>query len=338
MRRASAGPGAAGSAPTPCPGVPGGAGGARPGQGRSPHASWENVPGRLGGERGALCRHGNGMQICQLLFFPPFFLFFFFFYYYLPDIVIHIMFQLLGLAAEVREALCLPTPQLPKKPQGRRLHAGGVHPAAEPLPWASPSPETPTHPGYGQKQQPPHKKSDHIITNLTFQREAGIKPKAEKIKRQEGREEKREDIQKLGGFEEGTGEHGDSFEEGARCLHPPRPAAPRSAGVNFELRLTECQTPDSFGNESIRAGLARLSPAPLRPPPPRPLPRSPGRPEGVGAEPHPLPGAPRAAGRLGSALHRRCCFAAASPWASRSGSHFYFRLSSFMMAPQHSYS
>lgn len=50
------------------------------------------------------------MQICQLLFF--FFLsfvpsFFFFPPYYLPDIVIHITFQLLGLAAEVREALCL---------------------------------------------------------------------------------------------------------------------------------------------------------------------------------------------------------------------------------------
>lgn len=45
-----------------------------------------------------------------------------------------------------------------------------------PLPRRPPS-------SYGQKQQPPHKKSDHIITNLTFQREARIKPKAEKIKR-----------------------------------------------------------------------------------------------------------------------------------------------------------
>lgn len=65
-----------------CPRVPGGPGDHGLGQGRSPHASWENVPGRLGGEHGALCRHGNGMQMCQLLFFsfflfPPLFFFFF---------------------------------------------------------------------------------------------------------------------------------------------------------------------------------------------------------------------------------------------------------------------
>lgn len=79
-----------------------------------------------------------------------------------------------------------------RSPKAGRLPAGGVHPAAGPLPWASPC-------SYGQKQQPLRKKSDHIITNLTFQREARIKSKAEKIER--GRErERRKAIQKLGGF------------------------------------------------------------------------------------------------------------------------------------------
>lgn len=100
------------------PRVPGGPGDPGPGQGRSPHASWENVLGRLGGEHGALCRHGNGMQMCQLLFFSFLSFFFHLFFFYLSDIIIHIMFQLLGLAAEMREALCLAKRSAPQEPSG----------------------------------------------------------------------------------------------------------------------------------------------------------------------------------------------------------------------------
>lgn len=46
------------------------------------------------------------------------FFFHLFFFFYLPDIVIHIMFQLLGLAAEVREALCLAMHSPPREAPG----------------------------------------------------------------------------------------------------------------------------------------------------------------------------------------------------------------------------
>lgn len=166
-----------------CPRVPGGPGDHGLGQGRSPHASWENVPGRLGGEHGALCRHGNGMQMCQLLFFsfflfPP--LFFFLFARHCNTYYVST-----SGACSGGEGGFVPCHALAsqRSPRAGRLPAGGVHPAAGPLPWASPR-------SYGQKQQPPRKKSDHIITNLTFQREARIKSKAEKIER--GRERERE--------------------------------------------------------------------------------------------------------------------------------------------------
>lgn len=122
-----------------------------------------------------------------------------------------------------------------RSPRAGRLPAGGVHPAAGPLPWASPR-------SYGQKQQPLRKKSDHIITNLTFQREARIKSKAEKIERGREREREKESYPEAGGFRGLTrrlGRGEDLFGEGACSLHPPRAATPRSLGVNFDVRLTD---------------------------------------------------------------------------------------------------
>lgn len=62
---------------------------------------------------GTECRCANCFSF---LFFLSFSTFFFFFY--LPDIVIHIMFQLLGLAEEVREALCFAKRSAPKEASG----------------------------------------------------------------------------------------------------------------------------------------------------------------------------------------------------------------------------
>lgn len=62
---------------------------------------------------GTECRYANCFSFLSFFLFPPLF-----FFFYLPDIVIHIMFQLLGLAAEVREALCLAMHSVPREAPG----------------------------------------------------------------------------------------------------------------------------------------------------------------------------------------------------------------------------